>query len=93
MPNILAVSQNVDVTAWYDRGVLEVSAPVRAVKPEGTRIPVQDADATPGQLPDPPDEEPARPGRGVISHWTCQLRVTGDMCAFAGKPICLRSLR
>ena len=52
MPNILAVRRNVDVTAWYDRGVLEVSAPVRAVKPEGTRIPAQDADATPGQLPD-----------------------------------------
>jgi hypothetical protein len=52
MPNILAVRRNVDVTAWYDRGVLEVSAPVRAIKPEGTRIPVQDADVTPGQLPD-----------------------------------------
>ena len=71
MPNILAVRRNVDVTAWYDRGVLEVSAPVRAVKPEGTRIPVpfQDADAAPGGYVKGPDEEPARPGRGVISPW------------------------
>ena len=41
-----------DVTARYDKGVLEVSVPVRAVKPEGTRIPVEDADAVPGQPPD-----------------------------------------
>ena len=41
-----------DVTARYERGVLEVSVPVRAVKPEGTRIPVETADAVPGQPPD-----------------------------------------
>ena len=41
-----------DVTARYDKGVLEVSVPVRAVKPEGTRIPVEDADAVPEQPPD-----------------------------------------
>ena len=41
-----------DVTARYGKGVLEVSVPVRVVKPEGTRIPVQDADAVPGQPPD-----------------------------------------
>ena len=41
-----------DVTARYDKGVLEVSVPVGAVKPEGTRIPVEDADAVPGQQPD-----------------------------------------
>jgi predicted unusual protein kinase regulating ubiquinone biosynthesis (AarF/ABC1/UbiB family)/HSP20 family molecular chaperone IbpA len=41
-----------DVTARYDKGVLEVSVPVGVVKPEGTRIPVQDADAMPGQPPD-----------------------------------------
>ena len=41
-----------DVTARYDKGVLEVSVPVREVKPEGTRIPVQDADAVPEQPPD-----------------------------------------
>ena len=40
-----------------------------------------------------PDEEPAPPGREVISPWTCQPRITGDLCVFAGKPICLRSLR
>jgi HSP20 family protein len=52
-----------DVTARYDKGVLEVSVPVRAVKPEGTRIPVEDADAMPEQPPDraampeqPPDQ-------------------------------------
>ncbi len=41
-----------DIAARYDKGVLEVSVPVREVKPEGTRIPVQDADAVPGQPPD-----------------------------------------
>ena len=41
-----------DVTARYDKGVLEVSVPVKAVKPEGTRIPVEDADAVSGQPPD-----------------------------------------
>jgi predicted unusual protein kinase regulating ubiquinone biosynthesis (AarF/ABC1/UbiB family)/HSP20 family molecular chaperone IbpA len=52
-----------DVTARYDKGVLEVSVPVRAVKPEGTRIPVEDADAMPEQPLDraampkqPPDQ-------------------------------------
>ena len=30
-----------DVTARYDKGVLEVSVPVRVVKPEGTRIPIK----------------------------------------------------
>ena len=52
-----------DVTARYDKGVLEVSVPVRAVKPEGTRIPIEDADAMPEQPPDraampgqPPDQ-------------------------------------
>jgi HSP20 family molecular chaperone IbpA len=43
-----------DVTARYDKGVLEVSVPVRAVKPEGTRIPVENADAAPGQPSDQP---------------------------------------
>ena len=41
-----------DVTARYDKGVLEVSVPVREVKPEGTRIPIQNADAMPEQPPD-----------------------------------------
>ena len=41
-----------DVTARYDKGVLEVSVPVREVKPEGTRIPVENADAMPEQPPD-----------------------------------------
>ncbi len=52
-----------DVTARYDKGVLEVSVPAGAVKPEGTRIPVEDADAMPEQPPDqaampgqPPDQ-------------------------------------
>jgi HSP20 family protein len=41
-----------DVTARYGKGVLEVSVPVHVVEPEGTRIPVEDADAVPGQPPD-----------------------------------------
>ena len=40
-----------DVTARYDKGVLEVSVPVPAVRPEGTRIPIENADA-PEQPPD-----------------------------------------
>jgi predicted unusual protein kinase regulating ubiquinone biosynthesis (AarF/ABC1/UbiB family)/HSP20 family molecular chaperone IbpA len=34
-----------DVTARYEKGVLEISIPVGAVKPEGTRIPIANADA------------------------------------------------
>jgi HSP20 family protein len=41
-----------DVTAGYDKGVLEVSVPVRVVKPEGTRILIHNADAMPDQQPD-----------------------------------------
>ena len=42
-----------DVTARYDKGVLEVSVPVRTVvKPEGTRIRIEDADAMPDQPPE-----------------------------------------
>jgi predicted unusual protein kinase regulating ubiquinone biosynthesis (AarF/ABC1/UbiB family)/HSP20 family molecular chaperone IbpA len=41
-----------DVTARYDKGVLEVSVPLRVVKPEGTQIPVENADAIPDQQPD-----------------------------------------
>ena len=41
-----------DVTARYDKGVLEVSVPVAAVKPEGTRITIEDADAAPDKAPD-----------------------------------------
>jgi len=48
-----------DITARYDKGVLEVSVPAGAVKPEGTRIPVEDADAMPEQPPD----QAAMPGR------------------------------
>jgi HSP20 family molecular chaperone IbpA len=41
-----------DVTARYEKGVLEVSVPVRVVNPEGTRIPIENADAMPDQPPD-----------------------------------------
>ena len=41
-----------DVTARYGKGVLEVSVPVRVVEPEGTRIPIENADAIPEQPPD-----------------------------------------
>ena len=33
-----------DVSARYERGVLEVSVPIRDVKPEGTRVPIEQAD-------------------------------------------------
>ena len=39
-----------DVTARYERGVLEVSVPIRDVKSEGTRVPIEKAD-DPGQKP------------------------------------------
>ena len=41
-----------DVTARYDKGVLEVSVPVSEVKAEGIRIPVEDADAMADQPSD-----------------------------------------
>jgi len=47
-----------DVTARYEKGVLEVSVPVRASKPEGTQIPVENADAVPDQSPDQPPGQP-----------------------------------
>ena len=56
-----------DVTARYDKGVLEVSVPVEAVKPEGTRITVKDADAMPEQpldraaMPEQPLDRAAMP--------------------------------
>ena len=53
-----------DVTAQYDKGVLEVSVPAVAVKPEGTRIPVKDADAMPEQPPDQAGNS-ARPDAAV----------------------------
>jgi len=43
-----------DVTARYDKGVLEVSVPVRVVRPEGTQIPIENAEAVPEQPPDQP---------------------------------------
>ena len=47
-----------DVTARYDKGVLEVSVPAPAVTPERTRIPVENADATPKQAPDQAGDQP-----------------------------------
>ena len=41
-----------DVTARYGKGVLEVSVPVRVVKPEGTRIPIENVNAITEQPPD-----------------------------------------
>ncbi len=54
-----------DVTARYDKGVLEVSVPVRAVKPEGIQIPVENAETTPDQQPgQQPDQQPGKqPGK------------------------------
>jgi HSP20 family molecular chaperone IbpA len=48
-----------DVTARYDKGVLEVSVPVHAIKPEGTRITVENADGV-EQQPDQAGEKSAR---------------------------------
>ena len=48
-----------DVTARYDKGVLEVSVPVRVVRPEGTRIPIENADAMPDRQPDQAGEQSA----------------------------------
>jgi predicted unusual protein kinase regulating ubiquinone biosynthesis (AarF/ABC1/UbiB family)/HSP20 family molecular chaperone IbpA len=52
-----------DVAARYDKGVLEVTVPARVIKPEGTRIPVEDADAVPGQPPGQPGQSPGEPGQ------------------------------
>ena len=41
-----------DITARYGNGVLEVSIPLREVRPRGTLIPIEDADAIPDQQPD-----------------------------------------
>ena len=41
-----------DVIARYDKGVLEVSVPVRAVKPEGTQIPIENVGVVPEHPPD-----------------------------------------
>jgi HSP20 family protein len=51
-----------DIAARYDKGVLEVTVPVREVKPEGTRIPIEDADAVPGQPPGQPGKPPDQTG-------------------------------
>jgi len=52
LPGSNSGSAGPHVTARYDRGVLEVSVPVPVVKQEGTRIPIEDADAMPEQPPD-----------------------------------------
>jgi HSP20 family protein len=54
-----------DVTARYGKGVLEVSVPAEAVKPEGTRIPIENADAMPEQPTDQaamPEQQPDQAG-------------------------------
>ncbi len=50
-----------DVTARYDNGVLEVSVPVPDVRPEGTQIPIENADAAPERPRHRPGREPAQP--------------------------------
>ncbi len=40
-----------DVTARYERGVLEISVPVREEKPDGTRVMIENADSTPAESP------------------------------------------
>ena len=34
-----------DITARYERGILKVSVPVREAKPEGIRVPIENADS------------------------------------------------
>ena len=46
-----------DVTARYDKGVLEISVPIRVVKPEGTQIPIETADAAPETPPAPAEKK------------------------------------
>jgi predicted unusual protein kinase regulating ubiquinone biosynthesis (AarF/ABC1/UbiB family)/HSP20 family molecular chaperone IbpA len=53
-----------DVTARYDKGVLEVSVPVQVIKPEGTRITVENADAV-EQQPDQAGAKSARQDAGA----------------------------
>ena len=55
-----------DITARYDKGVLEVSVPVEAVKPDGTRITVENADAIPEQPPDRAAVPEQRPDRAAV---------------------------
>jgi HSP20 family molecular chaperone IbpA len=52
LPNRVEPSE---VTARYDKGVLEVSVPVEEVKMPGTRIPVENAETMPDQ--------PAKPAK------------------------------
>ncbi len=49
-----AIVDAAEITARYDKGVLEVSVPVREVRRKGTRIPVADADAA---EPEPPSDQ------------------------------------
>ncbi len=56
-----------DVSARYDRGVLEVSVPVREVKPEGIRVPIGNADSAQARTQrtartSQPDVHPLTPG-------------------------------
>ena len=50
-----------DVTARYERGVLEVSVPMREAKPEGSRVPIEKAD-DPEQKPRDGKNRPDAPG-------------------------------
>ena len=50
-----------DVTARYERGVLEVSVPMHEVEPEGIRVPIEQADE-PEQKPRDGKNRPDAPG-------------------------------
>jgi HSP20 family molecular chaperone IbpA len=50
-----------DVTARYDKGILEVSVPVREAKPEGSRVPIEKADSTQAQAPGTAETGRTRP--------------------------------
>ena len=56
-----AAVEPADVTARYDKGVLEVSVPVREAKPEGIQIPIENADAMPEQPSGRTEKNPVGP--------------------------------
>lgn len=55
-----------DVTARYDRGVLEVSVPAREVQPEGIRVPIENADSAQAGNPGDGRNRPAGPTSSTL---------------------------
>ena len=83
-----------DVTARYDKGILEVSVPAREAKPEGTRVPIEKADSTQAEAPGrqkpaggaPPPKLPGTTGRSDLRRRpaaaeACDVPACPDGCA------------